>query len=189
MVQCADNSVGTELSHRGKCSIDHENQGWWRSLGSTGYACEVKQVMRSRGLVLLFVAAEVWPVLMAQVETRHVLTPLAKVKFVADDDVRCLSYAVESGDPDKGPSTMILKASPKCVVPWHYHSAQEELMVARGNVLTEMEGVPTTTLELGGFGTMRSEEKHQFTCTGKSECILFVTFDRVYDIHWVKQKK
>ncbi len=36
---------------------------------------------------------------------------------------------------------MIVKASPKCVVPWHYHSAQEELMVARGNVLTEIEGV------------------------------------------------
>ena len=144
--------------------------------------------MRSRCLVLLFVVPAL-PSLMAQVEVQQGITPLAKVKFVADEDVKCLRYAVESGDPDKGASTMILKASPKCVVPWHYHAAREELMVARGKVLTEMEGAPASTLGAGGFGSMLSEEKHQFTCTGTSECVLFVTFDRVYDIHWVKEKK
>ncbi len=145
--------------------------------------------MRSACLVFLFLVAEALPGLMAQAEEQHGIMPLAKVKFVPDEDVKCLSYAVESGDPNQGASTMILKAPPECVVPWHYHTAREELMVARGSVLTEMEGVLSTTLEPGGFGTMRSGEKHQFTCTEKSECILFVTFDRAYDIHWVREKK
>jgi len=126
---------------------------------------------------------------MAQAAERHGIMSLAKVKFVPDEDVKCLSYAVENGDPDQGASTMILKAPPECVVPWHYHTAREELMVARGSVLTEMEGEPPTLLEPGGFGSMRSGEKHRFTCTGKLECILFVTFDRAYDIHWVREKK
>jgi quercetin dioxygenase-like cupin family protein len=145
--------------------------------------------MRSTCAVFLFLVAEALPGLVAKAEEQHGITPLAKVKFVSDEDVTCLSYAVESGDPDKGASTMILKAPPKCVVPWHYHTAREELMVARGSVLTEMEGLPSTTLEPGGFGSMRGGEKHQFTCAAGSECILFVTFDRAYDIQWVSEKK
>ena len=120
---------------------------------------------------------------------QHGIAPLSNVKFVADEDVKCLSYALESGDPEKGASTMILKAPPKCMVPWHYHTAQEELMVAQGNVLTEMSGMPAATLGPGGFAAMRSQQKHQFTCAGKAECILFVAFDRLYDIHWVQKKK
>jgi quercetin dioxygenase-like cupin family protein len=145
--------------------------------------------MRSACWVFLLLVAVALPGPMGQAEEHHGMMPLAKVKFLADDDVKCLSYAVESGDPDHGASTMILKAPPGCVVPWHYHTAREELMVARGSVLTEMEGMQSTTLEAGGFGTMRGGEKHQFTCTRKSECILFVTFDQAYDIHWVSAKK
>jgi quercetin dioxygenase-like cupin family protein len=81
---------------------------------------------------------------------------------------------------------MILRAPPKCLVPWHYHTAREELMVARGSVLTEMEGVPAAPLEPGGYAAMGSRQKHQFTCVGSQDCILFVTFDGVYDIVWVK---
>jgi len=132
--------------------------------------------------------AEALPGLRALAEGQHGIVPLAKVKFVPDEDVKCLSYAVESGDPDHGASTMILKAAPGCVVPWHYHTAREELMVARGRVLTEMEGMLSTPLEPGGFGVMGSGEKHQFRCTERTECILFVTFDRAYDIHWVREK-
>ena len=81
---------------------------------------------------------------------------------------------------------MILKAPPQCLVPWHFHTAREELMVVRGSLLTEMEGAPAATLGPGGYGTMAGRQKHQFSCTSDSECIVFVTFDRVYDIFWVK---
>ncbi|SRR6266481_2799051 len=145
--------------------------------------------MRTACLVFLFLVADVLPGPMAQGVEQHGIMPFAKVTFVQDEDVKCLSYAVESGDPDQGASTMILKAPPECVVPWHFHTAREELMVARGKVLTEMESAPSMTLEPGGFGAMRSGEKHRFTCTGKSECVVFVTFDRAYDIHWVREKK
>ena len=134
---------------------------------------------------LLFVASSA-SVLVAQAPPRHVVTPLSEAKFVPDEDVACLSYALESGDPEHGASTLALKAPPGCVVPWHYHTAQEQLIVVQGEALTEMEGMSPKILGPGGFASMLSREKHQFTCKGKSECILFVTFDRTYDIFWVK---
>jgi hypothetical protein len=30
---------------------------------------------------------------------------------------------------------------------------------------------------------------HWFTCTGQEECLMFVTFDRAYDIVWLKPRK
>ena len=124
--------------------------------------------------------------LRAQSAPRHAVTPLSEAKFVPDEDVKCLLYALENGDPETGPSTLALKARPGCVVPWHYHTAQEELFVVQGETLTEMEGMHPRTLGPGGFAFMRSQEKHQFTCAGKGECVLFVTFDRKYDIYWMK---
>ena len=120
---------------------------------------------------------------------RAQIRPLSAVKFEQDDDVKCLASAVESGDPAKGPSTIILKAPPSCLVPWHYHTAQEQLIVVQGNVQTEMEGMSARPLGPGGFAKMPGKAKHQFSCQSKTACVMFVTFDGTYDIFWVKDNK
>ncbi len=124
----------------------------------------------------------------AQAPSSGVVRPLSEVKFPPDDDVKCLQFELESGDLDKGPSTAIMKAAPNCVVPAHYHTAVEQLMIVRGEVATGMEGMSTATLGPGGFAMMPSKRVHWFTCTGKETCLMFVTFDRDYDIVWVKDK-
>ena len=111
--------------------------------------------------------------------------PLADVKFEGDDS-KCLRSATENGDPSSGPSTLILKAAPQCKVPWHYHTAEEQLIVTLGSVLAEMDGMPAATLDPGGFAVMPGNVKHRFSCESKTECVMFVTFDRKYDIFWVK---
>lgn len=111
--------------------------------------------------------------------------PLATVKFEGDD-LKCLHSATENGDPDTGPSTLILKAAPNCKVGWHYHTAEEQLIVTQGSVQAEMDGVAAATLESGGFAMMPSKVKHRFSCESKTECVMFVTFDRKYDIVWLK---
>jgi hypothetical protein len=40
----------------------------------------------------------------------------------------CITTAVQRGDPGKGPSTMLLKATAGCAVPWHWHTPNERLM-------------------------------------------------------------
>src|SRR5216684_3818131 len=73
-----------------------------------------------------------------------VVTPLASANLVFDGEPACLKVARENGDPDIGASTFLLEAPSGCVVPAHYHTAEEELMVVRGDVLTGMDGMPET---------------------------------------------
>lgn len=116
-----------------------------------------------------------------------VVRPLSGVKFEQDEDVKCLRSALESGDPRTGPSTVILSAPAKCAVPWHYHTAEEQLVVIRGSVVTEMDGMQASTLGAGGFALMPSKKHHRFSCDSDSGCLMVVTFDRTYDIFWLKQ--
>jgi anti-sigma factor ChrR (cupin superfamily) len=74
--------------------------------------------------------------------------------------------------------------APGCVVPWHSHTAEEQLIVIRGDVVAEMTNHPRTQLGPGGFAMMGSHTPHQFSCLGESTCLMIVTFDRVYDIYW-----
>jgi quercetin dioxygenase-like cupin family protein len=124
-----------------------------------------------------------------QTKSHGVVRPLSELKFDPDDDVKCLFSTVESGDPAKGPSTIILKAPPNCLVQWHYHTAEEQLLVVQGSVQTEMEGMAPRALGPGGFAMMPGKAKHQFSCQSKTECLMFVAFDRKYDIFWVKDNK
>jgi quercetin dioxygenase-like cupin family protein len=109
---------------------------------------------------------------------------LDSIRFEADSDVKCLLSAVEAGDPDTGPSTIILKAPAGCVVPWHFHTAQEQAVVIRGTVTMEMVGSPAMSLGAGGFALMPGKVPHQFACGRQAECLIVVWFDGKYDIAW-----
>jgi quercetin dioxygenase-like cupin family protein len=119
-------------------------------------------------------------------ETRHAVTPLEDAPFVQDDDVPCLMSALENGNPDTGPSTFLLKAPAGCRVAAHYHTAEEQLIVIRGRVLTGMKGMRSVTLTAGGIAVMPGKAIHWFSCSGKDPCLMVVTFSQKYDIVWVE---
>jgi len=123
---------------------------------------------------------------LAEEAATGMLKPLSSVKFSPDNDVKCLLSALETGDPTTGPSTFILKAPPGCVVPWHFHTAEEQLIIISGTVLAEMGHHPPARLGPGGFAMMGGHMPHQFTCQGRSACLMVVAFDRAYDIYWGK---
>ena len=127
--------------------------------------------------------------LQGQTAAHGVVTPLASANLVFDGEPACLKVARENGDPDIGASTFLLEAPSGCVVPAHYHTAEEQLMVVRGDVLTGMDGMPETTMGPGGFAMMPSKAMHWFTCKSKVTCLMFVTFDRKYDIVWAQPAK
>ena len=118
-----------------------------------------------------------------------IVRQLSEVKFPPGDGPDCLQFFLETGDLKTGPSTAIMKAAPKCVIPPHYHSAQEQLLIVKGDVSTGMKGMQDTVLGPGGFAMMPSKQPHWFTCTAKEECLMFVTFDRAYDIVWLTPNK
>jgi quercetin dioxygenase-like cupin family protein len=118
-----------------------------------------------------------------------IVRQLSDVKFPPGDGPDCLQFFLQNGDMKTGPSTAIMKAAPKCVVPPHYHTAEEQLIIVKGYVSTGMQGMKDTVLAPGGFAMMPSKAPHWFTCTAKEECLMFVTFDRAYDIVWLKPSK
>jgi quercetin dioxygenase-like cupin family protein len=118
----------------------------------------------------------------------HAITPLKDAPFVQDDDVKCLKSALENGNPDTGPSTFLLKAPPGCRVAAHYHTAEEQLIVVQGSVLTGMKGMRSVTLTAGGFAVMPGKAVHSFSCIGADPCLMVVTFNQKYDIVWVALK-
>jgi quercetin dioxygenase-like cupin family protein len=113
------------------------------------------------------------------------ITPLKDAPFVQDGDVKCLQSALENGDPDTGPSTFLLEAPAGCRVAAHYHTAEEQLIVIRGSVLTGMQGAHSVTLTAGGIAVMPGKAIHWFSCSGKDPCLMAVTFNQKYDIVWV----
>ncbi len=133
---------------------------------------------------LLFLAAAAS--LSSQSQHRGVVRPLSDVRIEQDADSKCLEGALENGDPNTGPSTFILRAAPNCLVAWHYHTAEEQLIVVSGDVEAGMDGISPRVLQAGGFAMMPGKEKHWFSCKSKDSCLMFVTFDRAYDIFWVK---
>jgi quercetin dioxygenase-like cupin family protein len=124
-----------------------------------------------------------------QISKRGIVMPLASANLVFDGEPACLKVARENGDPDKGASTFLLEAPSGCVVPAHYHTAEEQLMVVQGDVLTGMDGMTEATIGPGGFAMMPSKAMHWFTCKSKETCLMFATFDRTYDIVWAKPQK
>ena len=118
-----------------------------------------------------------------------IVRQLSEVRFPAGEGPDCLQFFLENGDMKTGPSTAIMKAKPNCVVPAHYHTAEEQLIIVKGDVSTGMEGMKDTVLGPGGFAMMPSKAPHWFSCTAKEECLMFVTFDRAYDIVWLKPNK
>jgi quercetin dioxygenase-like cupin family protein len=117
---------------------------------------------------------------------QRLITPLKDAPFVQDGDVKCLQSALENGDPDTGPSTFLLKAPAGCQVAAHYHSAEEQLIVVRGKVLTGMKGMRSVVLTAGGVAVMPSKAVHWFSCRGNDPCLMVVTFNQKYDIVWVE---
>jgi quercetin dioxygenase-like cupin family protein len=146
---------------------------------------KVKNVFRSTALILFAVFSTAASV---EAPAKKIVRPLSNVKFEMDSDVKCLKSALEAGDPDKSGSTFILQDPLGCVVPWHYHTANEELIVVTGNLLTEMKSMQPVALGPGGFASMPGKLAHQFSCKSKTGCVLFVKFDAAYDIFWVKQE-
>ena len=96
----------------------------------------------------------------------------------------CAKGAVLHGDPgsDKG-AVLMAKATAGCKIPWHWHTANEQLGIVSGTTtMQEKDGQPKT-LASGSYVFMPSKHQHEFIC--KTACSLFVASDGKFDIHYV----
>jgi quercetin dioxygenase-like cupin family protein len=98
----------------------------------------------------------------------------------------CAPGSVKSGDPAKGPSIILAKADSGCVIPWHWHSPNEHLMMVRGAARVDMKDGKPLVLKVGDYAMLPGKHVHRFVCT--SSCLFYVHSDAAFDIHYVNDK-
>jgi quercetin dioxygenase-like cupin family protein len=143
--------------------------------------------MKLRLWIALLAVASVaaWPVAGAPGADQVVTNNAATMKFVNFPGFpTCATGAVESGDPEHGPSVVIyMKAAAGCTVPWHWHTPNEHVMMVSGVGKLEMKDAKPVVLRAGGYALLPSHHVHQFSCAGP--CTAFVSADGIFDIHYV----
>lgn len=97
----------------------------------------------------------------------------------------CATLSVLHGDPSKGASAILLKFSPGCTVPWHWHTANEQLIMAQGTAVAEMKGHKPMPMKPGDYIYLPARGIHRFTA--RSGVLLYDLPDGAFDIHYVDE--
>ena len=96
---------------------------------------------------------------------------------------KCATISPANGDPSKGAATIMAKVAAGCVIPWHWHTAREQLMFVTGTAKVDMKDGAPARLHSGDFINLPSKNVHQFTCL--AACTFFLATDGAFDIHYV----
>ena len=119
-------------------------------------------------------------------DERPTVATAASAKFSPIPNApECFTVAVERGDPTKGPSVILAKFAPGCVAPFHWHSPSETVMIVSGSLQTQMKGDAAFVAHHGDFVYMPPRHVHRATCLGAAPCLVFLSSDAAFDIHWV----
>jgi quercetin dioxygenase-like cupin family protein len=112
-----------------------------------------------------------------------VFSPQAAKFEPIPDMPSCATGAIVRGNPRNGPAWVYLKLASGCRVPWHWHTANEDMVVISGQGTIEMVGGKPLQFVPGAFAALPSRHTHRATC--KRTCLLFSIADAPFDIHYV----
>jgi quercetin dioxygenase-like cupin family protein len=145
------------------------------------YKVETRSSVVALLVALLFAA----PASAADMHPQSMGQNVAQMKFGPLPGLpTCALGSVQDGDPGTGPSIIFAKVQQGCVIPWHWHTPNEHLMMVSGTARVEMKDQGEMTLKPGAFAKMPSKHIHQFTCS-TGPCRLYVYSDAIFDIHYV----
>lgn len=95
----------------------------------------------------------------------------------------CATSSVERGDPKSGPSVTYNKLASGCSIPWHWHSANEQVLFVSGTGQFQAKGDEVKTMSQGAYISMPARHPHQLTCP--NGCTLYSIRDGAADYHFV----
>jgi quercetin dioxygenase-like cupin family protein len=97
----------------------------------------------------------------------------------------CATAAILRGNPRSEPAWVLLKLGSGCRVPWHWHTANETLVVISGRGRLEMKDGPPLDFVPGAYASLPSRHAHQAICS--RECLLFNGADAPFDVNYVDE--
>lgn len=133
-------------------------------------------------LFAVFIAAS--PSQSARAQDKMVFAAKITSKFVNFPGLpACMTGSVQSGDPTKGASVILAKAASGCTVPWHWHTADEQLMIVSGSASVSMKDGKPVSVHGGDYLSLPGKHVHHFICN--AACTLFIAPSGAFDLHYV----
>ncbi len=130
--------------------------------------------------LVLIISASTQGQMTGQMSARN----MAEMKFATVPGLPTQTVgSVQSGDPAKGPFILLAKATAGSIVPWHWHTANERLMIVSGVADVEMKDGSPVRLQAGGFASLPAQHVHQFRC--EQDCTFYIDSDGAFNIHYV----
>ena len=120
-----------------------------------------------------------------------VVVKAADVKWGNHPNVEGAKLAVQSGDPAKGASVVLMKFPKGMTVPAHWHTSGETVTIVSGvAVLGSGEAVDAakgTELGAGSYSVIPGKAPHW--AIAKEELVITVAFEKPVDFHLCSEKK
>jgi len=111
------------------------------------------------------------------------IMPAATAKFSNGPNFPACGVGARQDGDANGPSIILIRLEAGCVLPWHWHTSNERIILISGSAKAQMKGAPPMTMEQGDFLLMSSKHIHQFTATTAVE--LYDISETTFDIHYV----
>ncbi len=96
--------------------------------------------------------------------------------------------AVLNGDPAKNNLDVFFKLPGKSVLPRHWHTSAERMILVAGELHVEYEGQKTAILKPGTYAYGPARKPHGGKCASKEPCILFIAFELPLDAVPMEEK-
>jgi quercetin dioxygenase-like cupin family protein len=91
--------------------------------------------------------------------------------------------AVLRGDPAKPNADIFYKIPPRYVIPHHWHTSAERMVLVAGELHVIYDGRDPVVLKPGMYAYGPAKAPHQGMCAGTGPCVLFIAFEAPVDAH------
>jgi quercetin dioxygenase-like cupin family protein len=88
---------------------------------------------------------------------------------------------VLQGDPAKNNADVFLKVPASSVLPRHWHTSAERMVLVAGELHVTYDGHKTTKLKPGSYAYGPAKLPHSAVCTKGGPCVLFIAFESPVD--------
>ena len=89
--------------------------------------------------------------------------------------------AVLHGDPAKNNADVFFKVPANAVIPRHWHTSVERMVLVAGELHVTYDGHETTVLRPGTYAYGPARLPHKAECKGAVPCVLFIAFELPVD--------
>jgi len=89
--------------------------------------------------------------------------------------------AVLRGDPSKPNADVFFKVPAGAVIPDHWHTSAERMVLVSGQMTVTYQGQKPITLKPGTYAYGPPKAPHKATCGQNGPCVLFIAFELPVD--------